>query len=81
MQSRKFHNSELPQEPISQMPVGKARGGSNPAALYDDPLSLAPPGRSSRGHFPAAPSVGWSSEGMAIAPAFVASIRGLSYDA
>ena len=38
------------------------------------PFSLAPPGRSSRGHFPAAPSAGWSSEGMAIAPAFVASI-------
>jgi hypothetical protein len=38
------------------------------------PLSLAPPGRSSRGHFPAPPSAGWSSEGMAIAPAFVASI-------
>jgi hypothetical protein len=38
------------------------------------PLSLAPPGRSSRGHFPAAPSAGWSSGGMAIAPAVVASI-------
>src|SRR5258705_5621638 len=36
-QSRKFHNSELPQEPISQMPVGKGARGSNPAALYDDP--------------------------------------------
>ena len=57
------------------MPDGKARGGIETLLhCMTTPFSLAPPGRSSRGHFPAAPSAGWSSEGMAIAPAFVASI-------
>ena len=51
-----------------------ARGIETLLHCMTTPFSLAPPGRSSRGHFPAAPSAGWSSEGMAIAPAFVASI-------